>query len=150
MADSAAPPQTMLDLAPSLRTPGFRLVDAGELYELFRALFSVKLPFPAGPIANPPILSAAFNIVGLVSGANSAVGLPPSLPGKVVTVVNSSANAITVVGYTEAGGQDQIVPIDSVTPAPTIVQAGGTTGVYLAYQRASTAGPAYWKQLSVQ
>lgn len=147
MADSAAPPKTMMDLAPSLRSPGFRLVDAGELYALLNSIFSNQAGIAArgNTAATAFKITAAVNSVATTSGANNGLMLPLGLPGKQVTIVNNGAVSVTVY----ANGADQIEPIGSSVPAASLTQAAGTTGVYLCIARTLNPTVNYWKQVSV-
>jgi hypothetical protein len=111
MADSAAPPKSWMGLLPSLQTPGFRLVDAGELYQFLNGIFGVHTTNNAAA-TSPILLPAGINVVA-AAGA-TGVQLPPAnLPGQIMTVVNNTAAVLDVVGQgltaatIAAGGNQQ-------------------------------------------
>jgi len=146
--DSATPPRAMMDLAPSLRTPGFRLVDAGELQALFRSLFSVQTGIVARGTTQATALqlTAGVNNLTTVAAGNTGVKLPPGLPGQRVVVVNLGAAAALVYGYATA---DLLIPVASSTGAANISQASGTSAEYLCITKAGTPQVTTWKQLSL-
>src|SRR5215467_11089412 len=91
------PPTTLLDLAPSLQTPGFRLVDAGELFQLFTNLLGFRIVPTAGgaTLASGVALGPGLNFI------ETAVVLPPAtVLGQVVSVVNNDPafNSLAVFG----------------------------------------------------
>ena len=102
MADSAAPPKSLMGLLPSLQTPGFRLVDAGELYQFLNALFALYTINQPTATASVPLLGG----INVITAAPQGVTLPPAtLPGQIVTVVNPSTTAavdVTGQGLTGA------------------------------------------------
>lgn len=146
--DGATPPKVMMDIAQSLGTPGFRLVDAGELYALLSSIFSTQAGIAATGTTQATgfKLKAAINTVTSASAGNLGVVLPPGIPGKEVTIANGGTVAINVF----ASGADQMIPVASSTPGASIAQAQGTTGVYLCISR-TLVSPivATWKQVSV-
>jgi hypothetical protein len=146
--DNSTPPKNMMDLAPSLKTPGFRLVDAGELYALLNSLFSIQQGIVARGTTQATgfKLTAAINNVTTVTAPNNALVLPPGLPGRQVTVSNNTATAAAVF----ASGADQIIPINSATPASTEALAGGTTAIFVCVSQTFNPTVATWKQVSVQ
>lgn len=147
MADSAAPPKNMMGLAPSLATPGFRLVDAGELYNLLNSIFSNQTGITARGTAAATAfkLTAALNTLTTVAAGNTGVMLPAGLPGKQVTIVNLGAAAAVVYG----AGADQITPVASSTPAASLSQAAGTSSIYVCVSRTLNPTVNQWKQLSL-
>lgn len=126
--DASSPPKVVLDLAPSLQR-GYRLVDAGELLQLFNALFSAQANITATgtTAANSTRLTAANNVV-TVTAAGAGVDLPNALPGMTVTVFNNSAGAVLVWPLP---GQ-QTIPLGSATPGTASISlATLTTAVFV-------------------
>jgi hypothetical protein len=146
--DSATPPKVMMDLAPSLRTPGFRLVDAGEVYTLFRSLFSVQAGIVARGTTQATALqlTAGVNTLTTVAAGNTGVALPPGLPGRRVVVVNLGAAGAIVYGY---GAGDLLIPVASITTGASITQASGTSAEYLCIGKTFNPTVSTWKQLSL-
>jgi len=101
-------PKSVLDLAPSLRTPGFRLVDAGELESLFSGLLgsSTSVIQNAGvgdTIATAKQLNIGLNVVSIASPTppGSGVKLPPaSVEGQTVFVTCNDPDGNLVGIYT--------------------------------------------------
>lgn len=145
MADSSAPPKVMMDLAPSLRSPGFRLVEAGEVYTLFNSIYSVQAGIPARGTTQLTgfKLTAAINNINHSSGTDNSVVLPPGLPGKQIIVYNNTLNNINVF----ATGADMITPVNSSTPGASVAQIPGSAGIYLCVSKSSD--PTVWKQISI-
>jgi len=121
MADSAAPPKSLMGLLPSLQSPGFRLVDAGELYQFLNSLYGVH-------DINQPTATASVPLVGginVVVAAPQGVTLPPpTLPGSIVTVTNPSTTAPVNVAGT--GLADSPVAIAATGSAQFLCTAAGT------------------------
>src|SRR5215467_12162257 len=119
MADPSSPPRTLMGLMPSLITPGFRLVDAGELYAFLSSLYNTGTVTAAGTTAaNATRMRYGVNDI-TVGTANQGVMLPPALPGKEVLVINDTAASIIVYGLT-GRTNDTITPNGSVTPAASV------------------------------
>jgi len=136
----------MMDLAPSLQTPGFRLVDAGELYVLLNNIFGiinglagVGTTQGAAPLLKPGVTSF------VPTAGNTGVLLPPGIPGQEITVINGGA----VAGVIYGNGGDQIIPLASTTPAATEAIAAGTSAVLVCISKNFTTGVATWKTLSL-
>jgi len=148
MPDSATPPRAMMDLAPSLRTPGFRLVDAGELNALFRSLFSTQTGIVARGTTQATALqlTAGVNNLTTVAAGNTGVKLPPGLPGQRVVVVNLGAAGAVVYGY---GTGDLLIPVASTTTGASVTQAAGTSAEYLCVTKTFNPTVTTWKQLSL-
>ena len=95
MADSAAPPRSLMGLLLSLQEPGKRLIDAGELYQFLNALYGVTTVNSPAATASIPLTTG----IGVVIDAPAGVTLPPpTLPGQIVTVVNTGTAAVDVTG----------------------------------------------------
>jgi len=111
---------------PSLTTPGFRLVDAGELYNFLYSLYSVNVvTAAAGGAGGATRLRYGINDI-TVASASQGVMLPPALPGKIVTVINDTAVAVTIYGMT-GNPNDTVTPNASVAPAASVsLPTGGT------------------------
>lgn len=115
MSDSAAPPKSFLGILTSLQTPGFRLIDAGELKQFLSMLYGVTHGVvPAGTnAATATQLHAGISVIPATT-AGAGVKLPPaSLPGQITTVVASAATLVY------GSGTDQIVPSDAAITAPS-------------------------------
>lgn len=54
---------TILDIAPCLADTGKRLLDAGELYQLFLAMLNGVFPFPVTAFGSAFIMTGAGNLV---------------------------------------------------------------------------------------
>lgn len=148
MADASQPPKVILDLAPSIQNQsGFRLVDVGELYALWRAEYGIQSGIAATGTTKGTArqLTAANSVIATASAGNVGAIMPPGLPGQTVTVVNMGSVAITLYG----SGGDQIIPIASGTPAATISQASNTTSYYLCISKTFNPSVSTWKQVSV-
>lgn len=134
MSDSAAPPTSFLGILTSLRTPGFRLIDAGELYQFLSMLYAVhKGVVPAGTTAaTATALQAGISVIPATT-AGAGVKLPPaSLPGQQVTVVASAATLVY------GSGTDQIVPSDAAITAPSAsVTVGPEAAIFTCIQAAN-------------
>jgi|SRR5215469_907175 len=147
MADASSPPQNILDIAPSLRERGFRLIDAGELYNLFSSFMAIIAGVAAAGTnqATATPIGPGVTVVSTVA-TGAGVVLPTGLPGQTKTVVNTSANALLVYG----NGGDQIIPLASSTPAASLSVPAGETAQLVAVTR--TVGPppvTTWKVVSL-
>ena len=147
MADASAPPKIMMDLAPSLGTPGFRLVDGGELFTLLNSILGIL-----GGIAGVGTTQAAAAVLGpgvsvvQAAAGNTGVLLPPGLPGQTKTVINTG----TAAGVIYGNGGDQIIPLASTTPAATLAIPAGDTAVLVCISK--NFGPpvvSTWKVVSL-
>jgi hypothetical protein len=140
----------MMGLAPSLNTPGFRLVDAGELYALLNSLFSIQQGITArGTTAATGFkLTAGVNNLTTVTPTNNAVVLPPGLPGKQVIISNNNVPGTAAAVF--ASGADQIIPIGSPISGASVAQAGGTSSLYVCVSRTFNPTVAVWKQITQQ
>jgi len=147
--DNTTPPKTMMDLAPSLRSPGFRLVDAGEMYALFRSIFSTQSGISARGTtqATGLQLTAGVNVLNTVQAANNAVVLPPGLPGKQVIIANMTGQAAAIFGFRS----DTIVPLGAGTggAVATVALAAGNAIQLVCVSLNSVTGVALWKVLSL-
>lgn len=148
MADSAAPPTSFLGILTSLQTPGFRLIDAGELKAFLSMLYAVHQGVtPAGTnAATATQLHAGINLIP-TTAAGTGVALPPAtLPGQIVTII--ADNSTPVYG----NGTDQIVPSDAASTAPVATLDVGPEAVQFMCIRAAnaTATPpiiGLWKEM---
>jgi hypothetical protein len=68
-------------------------------------------------------LTAAINTIGTVATTADSVLLPPALPGRIIIINNTAANATQVFGQ----GTDTI---NAVATATGVSQAGGTSAMY--------------------
>lgn len=131
MSDSAAPPKSFLGILTSLQTPGFRLIDAGELKTFLSMLYAVHHGVvPAGTTAATATqLQSGISVIPTTT-AGAGVKLPPaSLPGQQVTVVASAATLVY------GSGTDQIVPSDAAITAPSAsVTVGPEAAVFTCIQ----------------
>jgi hypothetical protein len=145
--DASQPPKVFMDLAPSLGTPGYRLVDAGELYTLHSSLFAIVsgLAGTGTTQATGTVLKAGTSVYTPTAG-QTAVVLPPGLPGQDITVVNLSG---TVAGVIFGSGGDQIIPMGSATPAASLAQPLGTTAYLTCISKNMATGVATWKVVSL-
>src|SRR5215467_8696754 len=144
--DASSPPKNMLDLAPSLYTPGYRLVDAGELLTLFTSLMGIisGLAGAGTTQAAATILKPGISVFTPTAG-QTGVLLPPGLPGQEISVVNLGAVAGVIYG---AGG-DQIIPLASSTPAGTLAIPAGDTAQMICISKNMATGVATWKVTSL-
>ena|SRR5215467_5093763 len=144
--DPSSPPKVVLDLASSLGTPGFRLVDAGELLTLFNNVMGftgVVLGAGTTQAAATPLKPGVNAFIA--SGGNTGVVLPTGLPGQQVVVVNYGA----VGGVLYGNGGDQIIPMASNAQAPSLAMAAGTSAVLVCVNKNQSTGVVTWKVLSL-
>jgi hypothetical protein len=123
--DGSTPPKLLLDIAPSLFTAGFRLVDAGEIQALFQALVGSQVGLAATGTTAATALglkNVATNVVA-TTPSGTGVRLPHALVGSRITVANNGANALLIY----PNPPDQIIPVGSATPAVTPVSAATLT-----------------------
>lgn len=120
-------PVSVMDKLLSLQETGKRLVDAGELYEAFDAIFGAQSGIVGGSVAPGPLLTSAINQV--TSG--TFVQLPSAIAGLRVTVVNSTASilAISATRVNPANGGQA----DLINGSPSDVQQSGAIAQYLCY-----------------
>jgi|SRR5215472_3104619 len=144
--DASSPPRNMLDLAPSIRQSGFRLIDAGELYELLRSILGIVggLTAVGTTQATGLPLSTGISVI-TTSTAGSGVVLPVGVMGQEKTVVNTGAAATLVYG----NGGDQIIPLASSTPAATLSVPAGQTAVLACINENFATSVATWKVISM-
>src|SRR5262249_33684326 len=141
-----SPPKNMLDLAPSLTTPGFRLIDAGEVYTLFNSLMGIISGLAGAGTTQgaATVLKPGISVFTPTAG-QTGVLLRPWLPGQEVSVVNLGAVAGVVYGF----GGDQIIPLASSTPAGTLALPAGDTAQLICISKNMTTGVATWKVTSL-
>ena len=127
MPEASAPPRIIMDLAPSLTPRGYRLVDAGELYQLLNTLFGVQSGVTAAGSTAATATRCTGGVIDVTTGgAGTGIMLPPALPGKRVVVFNETATAVIVYGLT-GRVNDTITPNTSSTPAASVsVAANGS------------------------
>lgn len=120
-------PVSVMDKLLSLQEAGKRLVDAGELYEAFDAIFGAQSGIVAGSVAPGPLLTSAINQV--VSG--TFVQLPSAIAGLRVTVVNNTGSilAVSATRINPANGGQA----DLINGSPSDVNQSGTIAQYLCY-----------------
>lgn len=149
MTDNTTPPRTMLDLAPSLGQPGVRLVDAGQIYDLFNSLFSVQtIPATGTTRLNANQITTAINLVLSASGSQFGLILPPGIVGKQVTVINNASVALSIYPYKSF---DFVIPAGSANPSSQVSQAATSTAMYICILVNTNVVPivTYWKQVGV-
>jgi len=139
--DASSPPQIMLDLIPSVRSPGPRLVDAGEVGQIMQ-LQSGYAPLTGSGTtrATAPVINSGVTNLNAQTG-QTAVALPPGLPGMVLYVYNSGAAAGLVFGYSAN---------DLVEGAASASVAAGAAALLVCVNR--VPGPpvvATWKVLAI-
>jgi len=136
--DPAAPPKTILGLMPSLQTPGFRLVDAGELAALLQYMFSARSGIKANGTtqAAATLLSAGVNEITDTTGG-TAVKLPNALPGGQVTVVNDTSASLTIF----PSGTDKIIDNTGLTLDASVPMSTATSSIFVSVR------PGVWKQI---
>lgn len=142
-------PPTMLDFVPSLETPGFRLVDTGELYQLLSMMLSVNSSVAAtgnNSQAAAKVVTAAINSVLSASATQNSLVLPDGIVGRQVIIVNNTNVALNIFPQ----GVDFIIPSGSSTPGAGTTQAASTTAAYICILRNTNVSPqvSYWKQAS--
>ena len=131
-----AAPSSMMDMLLSLQEAGKRLVDAGELYNAFQALFGADTNVVGAAAAPGPVLSTFFNLV--TSGAE--VTLPPAIPGKQVQVlVGPTAGADVTVNTTQSnpangGAADQIAAVGAWANVAPVTVAQGAPTLFVCYE----------------
>lgn len=107
--------------------PGFRLINATRLNDLLnnpiRSSETGITATASGTQATSYQLGAYYNVVSTVASANDGVKLPVSQPGMEVTILNASANAITVFGTSPD-------TIDGAATATGVIQAGSSQVTY--------------------
>jgi len=139
--DASSPPKIMLDLIPSVRMAGPRLVDAGEVNQI------MTLQSGYSALNGVGVVRDAAHVIGTgVTNLNAqtgqtAVALPPGLPGMVLYVYNSGAAAGLVFGYTAN---------DLVEGAASASVAAGAAALLVCVNR--VPGPpvvATWKVLAI-
>ena len=144
--DASSPPKNMLDLAPSLYTPGFRLVDAGELLTLFTSLMGIISGLAGAGTTQgaATVLKPGISVFTPTAG-QTGVLLPPGLPGQETSVVSLG----TVAGVIYGNGGDQIIPLGSSTPAATLAIPAGNTAQLICISKNAATGVATWKVTSL-
>jgi hypothetical protein len=135
--DPAAPPKSLLGLVPSLQTPGFRQVDAGELAALFQYMWSTAAVRGNGATAvTATQLQGGVNeVIDVANGA--AVKLPSALPGGMVWVINGTTTALAIF----ASAPDQIVGNAVNVLTASVALASSATTVFICTRSG------HWKQV---
>lgn len=142
-------PKVVVDYFSSF-TPGFRLVDGGQLATMVKLQYSATSGLTAlagGGQPGATLLSAAINEISTVATTGDSVMLPLGLPGMAVIAINDGANTMQVYGQAtnpNTGVGDTIAANNSTTQAATttgVSQASAKVASYLCF----AAGK--WKQL---
>lgn len=120
-------PVSVMDKLLSLQETGKRLVDAGELYEAFDAIFGAQSGITAAGVAPGPVLTSAINQIT----AGTFVTLPSAIAGLRVTVVNSTGS-ILAISATKVNPANGGLP-DQINGSPSDVQQSGAIAQYLCY-----------------
>jgi len=147
MMDASSPPQILLDIAPSLKTPGFRLIDAEEVYQLFRSLLGANTSITALGTNQATAAVLGYPNVDVFTTVAAGTGalLPQGLPGQQKTEVNMGASALTLYG----NGADQIIPLNSTTPAASLSVPAGQIARLVCVSRTFNPTVATWKVVSL-
>jgi hypothetical protein len=131
------PPTTMLGQLLSLQEPGKRLVDAGELYEVFKQMCGADYGVTGGTAAPGPTMGS---FITEVTGG-SDMCLPPALPGSQRMLVNVGTGAVTVNTVTNNnanGGKP-----DLIDGAATVSVASDTVTLFICY------APGTWTEATI-
>lgn len=116
-------------VTPQIFTGGFRLEDGTALnnalaYPMLATQDGI-IAFPGGGQTSARQITAYINRVATVATAADSVKLPSSAPGRFITIVNDTANALQVFGHT-------VATINNVVAATGISQPGNSVVTYYA------------------